>query len=91
MYSSKTMVATRLISEFEQDPVVPEQAPRACPATGTSPVSSEARLNGTRTNQPVELHHEIGATHRLGVLAGETGDGEREEASDRAEPADRGR
>ena len=37
-----------------------------------------------------QLHRDIGTTHGLSILDGQTGDGESQEADDRAEPADRG-
>lgn len=38
-----------------------------------------------------QLHREVGGAHQLSILARQTGNGESQEAGDRAEPADRGR
>jgi hypothetical protein len=84
------MVATTVIRSLNSTPVVPHQAPGTARRLDQR---GEQRCQRQR-DQGVpggRLHHQLGATDRLGVPAGHPEDSERQEAGDRTQPAVQGR
>lgn len=57
------------------------------PSAWTSPVSREGEAERDDDEPPSQLHRQIGGTNQLGILAGQTRNGESEKARDRAEPS----
>jgi hypothetical protein len=82
-------IAEDVNQEFRQDPIVPEQAPLGAQCLD-EPREQRGEAQGEQDEPPNPVHPEIGGTPDLGILPGQADDGESEEASDGAEPADRG-
>jgi hypothetical protein len=76
--------------ELYQDPPVPDEPP-----LGPEGLDESGHERGNAERDDGEpgghVHCELGGTHHHGIWARKTGHGERQEAGDGPEPADRGR
>jgi len=73
-------------AEFQQDPVVPKQAPGGAECL-EKPGGERSETHRDDDEPADQVHREISTAHHFSIMAGQAGDAENQEGGDRAEPA----